>query len=45
VKELETQIHSLTEDLQMREKIIEDYELEFGIVVPEGGDQADRIRG
>ena len=45
VKELESQIHSLTEDLQMREKIIEEYELELGIVVPEGGDQADRIRG
>ena len=45
VKELESQIHSLTDDLQMREKIIEEYELELGIVIPEGGDQGDRIRG
>ena len=45
VKELESQIHSLTDDLQMREKIIEEYELELGIVISEGGDQGDRIRG
>jgi len=29
----------------MREKVIEEYELELGIVIPEGGDHADRIRG
>jgi hypothetical protein len=32
IKELEGQIHSLTHDLQLREKVIEDYEQELGIV-------------
>ena len=38
IKELEGQIHSLTHDLQLREKVIEDYEQELGIVQDGGMD-------
>lgn len=43
INELEEQIHSLTHDLQLREKVIEDYEQELGIVIDGGVDQ-DRLR-
>jgi hypothetical protein len=31
VKELEHQIHELTEELQLKDKVIEEYEVELGI--------------
>lgn len=40
VNELEAQIHSLTEDVQLKEKVIEEYEIELGIVTAEGADGA-----
>lgn len=44
VKELEQQIHELSEELQIKDKVIEEYEVELGIVVQDGigGEQ---IRG
>jgi hypothetical protein len=44
VRELEQQIHELSEELQLKDKVIEEYEVELGIVVQDGlgGEQ---IRG
>ena len=42
IKELEAQIHSLTDDLQLREKVIEDYEVELGKMQDGGGDFAHK---
>ncbi len=44
-KELVEQISSLTEDIQMKEKIIEDYEIELGIIVIEDAANGEKIRG
>ena len=47
VRELEQQIQEMGEEIQIKDKVIEEYELELGIIVKEDGGLAkgEAVRG